>query len=70
MLRTDKVRNDIEYDVNLKSEMQIAHMHEKVDGIYSSLMVRLDRMEKRMPDPPKAGTRWASRLRADSSGRG
>ena len=53
----DKVRNDIEYDVNLKSEMQIAHMHEKVDGIYSSLMVRLDRMEKRMPDPPKASTR-------------
>ena len=53
----DKVRNDIEYDVNLKSEMQIAHMHGKVGGIYSSLRVRRDRMEKRMPDPPKASTR-------------
>ena len=45
----DKVRGDIEYDVNLKAEMQIAHMHEKVDGLYSEVTKRLDRMEKRLP---------------------
>ena len=45
----DRVRNDIEYDVNLKAEMQIAHMHEKVDGIYSELTKRLERIEKKLP---------------------
>ena len=44
----DKVRNDIEYDVNLKAEMQIAHMHEKVDNFYSEMQKRLDRVEKRL----------------------
>jgi uncharacterized membrane protein len=43
----EKVRSDIEYDVNLKAEMQIAHMHEKVDTLYSELQKRLDRLEKK-----------------------
>lgn len=43
----DKVRGDIEYDVNLKAEMQIQHMHEKVDTLYSEVTRRLDRIEKR-----------------------
>ena len=45
----DKVRGDIEYDVNLKAEMQISNMHEKVDTIYSEIQKRLDRMEKKLP---------------------
>lgn len=45
----DKVRNDIEYDVNLKAEMQIAHMHEKVDSLYAEIVKRLDRIEKKQP---------------------
>lgn len=44
----EKVRSDIEYDVNLKAEMQIAHMHEKVDGLYSEVQKRLDRIEKKI----------------------
>jgi uncharacterized membrane protein len=43
----DKVRGDIEYDVNLKAEMQIAHMHEKVDTLYSEVVKRLERIETR-----------------------
>ena len=39
------VRGDIEYDVNLKAEMQIAHMHEKVDSLYSEVVKRLERIE-------------------------
>jgi uncharacterized membrane protein len=45
--QNDKVRGDIEYDVNLKAEMQIAHMHEKVDMLYSEVVKRLDRIEIR-----------------------
>jgi uncharacterized membrane protein len=44
----EKVRSDVEYDVNLKAEMQIAHMHEKVDTLYSEVQRRLDRIEKRV----------------------
>jgi CRP/FNR family cyclic AMP-dependent transcriptional regulator len=39
----DRVRNDIEYEVNVKAELQIAHMHEKVDKMYSAILARLDR---------------------------
>ena len=39
----DRVRNDIEYEVNVKAELQIAHMHEKVDAMYSAILARLDR---------------------------
>ena len=42
----ERVRNDIEYDVNLKSEMQIAHMHIKVDDMNAEILSRLDKLEK------------------------
>ena len=48
----DAVRGDIEYDVNLKAEMQIAHMHEKVDVLYSEVTRRLDRLERRNSATP------------------
>jgi CRP/FNR family transcriptional regulator, cyclic AMP receptor protein len=51
----EKVRGDIEYDVNLKAEMQIAHMHEKVDNLYSEVQRRLDRIEKRVTGAPGGG---------------
>ena len=44
----DKVRGDIEYDVNLKAEMQISNMHEKFDTMYAEIQKRLDRIEKKM----------------------
>jgi len=45
----DKVRGDIEYDVNLKAEMQIGHIHEKVDLMYSELTKRLDEIKRSGP---------------------
>ena len=30
----DKVRADIEYEVNIKAELEVAHLHEKTDRIY------------------------------------
>jgi uncharacterized membrane protein len=42
----DKVRADIEYEVNIKAELEIAHLHEKTDRLYESIMARLERFEK------------------------
>jgi CRP/FNR family transcriptional regulator, cyclic AMP receptor protein len=43
----DKVRADIEYDVNIKAELEIAHLHEKTDRIYENMMARFERLEKK-----------------------
>jgi uncharacterized membrane protein len=37
----DRVRNDVEYDVNLKAELEIAHLHEKVDRMHEEVLMRL-----------------------------
>jgi uncharacterized membrane protein len=44
----ERVRNEIEYQVNLKAELEIAHMHEKVDNMYEAIMARLDREKRRV----------------------
>jgi uncharacterized membrane protein len=44
----DRRRNDIEFDVNLKAELQIAHMHRKVDEHQAEVLDRLERMEKKI----------------------
>src|SRR6266850_7905566 len=36
----DKVRSDIEYEVNIKAELEVAHLHEKTDRIYENMMAR------------------------------
>ena len=43
----DKVRADIEYEVNIKAELEIAHLHEKTDRIYENMMARFEKMDKR-----------------------
>ncbi len=42
----DRVRNDIEYQVNLKAELEIGHLHEKVDHFHQEVMRRLSLLEK------------------------
>lgn len=34
----DKIRSDIEYDVNIKAELEVAHLHEKVDQLNDHLI--------------------------------
>ncbi len=46
----DRVRNDVEYAVNLKAELEIAHLHEKFDRMNADLLERLEVLQKR----PKA----------------
>ncbi|MFL6335702.1 MAG: DUF1003 domain-containing protein [Pyrinomonadaceae bacterium] len=42
----DKVRGDIEYDVNIKAEMEVAHLHDKADHIHEEMLRRFSRLEK------------------------
>jgi uncharacterized membrane protein len=42
----ERVRNDIEYDINLKAELEIAHLHEKVDHMNAEILGRLAQIEK------------------------
>jgi uncharacterized membrane protein len=44
----DRVRSDIEYDVNIKAELEIAHLHEKADRIYEAMMAELSTIKKQM----------------------
>ena len=44
----DKVRADIEYEVNIKAELEIAHLHEKTDRIYENMMARFEKLEKNL----------------------
>jgi CRP/FNR family cyclic AMP-dependent transcriptional regulator len=45
----ERVRGDIEYDVNLKAELEIAHLHEKVDRLTAEVLARLDRLGATAP---------------------
>jgi uncharacterized membrane protein len=42
----DRLRNDVEYDVNLKAELEVAHLHEKVDAMHSEILIRLATLQK------------------------
>ena len=48
----ERVRNDIEYEVNLKAELEIAHMHEKVDHMHAEILARLSNLEKATTPTP------------------
>jgi uncharacterized membrane protein len=42
----DRLKADLDYDVNLKAELEVAHLHEKVDRIYESMLERFKHLEK------------------------
>ncbi len=42
----DRFRNEIEYSVNLKAELEIAHLHEKVDQMNAAVLQRLEAIQK------------------------
>jgi len=48
----DRVRSDIEYEVNIKAELEITHLHEKTDRIYENMMARFAKLEKRLATKP------------------
>jgi CRP/FNR family cyclic AMP-dependent transcriptional regulator len=42
----DKIRADVEYEVNIKAEMEVAHLHEKVDHLHEQMATKLGELEK------------------------
>lgn len=48
----DRIRGDIEYEVNLKAELEVAHLHEKTDRIYEEMLERFSRLEKSIARRP------------------
>jgi uncharacterized membrane protein len=47
----DRVRADIEYEVNIKAELEVAHLHEKTDRLYEDMLARFTRLEKSLARP-------------------
>ena len=47
----DRVRADIEYEVNIKAELEVAHLHEKTDHLYEEMLARFTRLEKSLAQP-------------------
>jgi CRP/FNR family cyclic AMP-dependent transcriptional regulator len=48
----DRIHADIEYDINLKAELEIGHLHEKIDRLTGDVLVRLERIQKQLPKNP------------------
>jgi len=44
----DRIRSDVEYEVNLKAELEIAHMHEKIDRFHSEALQRLEEIGRKL----------------------
>jgi uncharacterized membrane protein len=42
----DRVRSDIEYEINIKAELEIAHLHEKADHIHTEMLERFLSLER------------------------
>ena len=47
----DRIRSDVEYEVNMKAELEISHLHEKVDHLNAALLSRLQRIENAVRKP-------------------
>jgi uncharacterized membrane protein len=48
----DRIRNDIEYQVNVSAEAKVAHLHEKIDQLHETLLARLERIESTKKSTP------------------
>jgi len=43
----DRLKSDLDYEVNLKAELEVAHLHRKVDHIYERLEEHWARLERK-----------------------
>ena len=53
----DRIRSDIEYDVNLKAELEIAHLHEKMDRLQMEAITLLAGISQQLESNPKNASR-------------
>src|SRR6185437_15172933 len=52
----DRIRADIEYDVNVKAELEVAHLHEKIDQLHEDVLSRLSKIERATGGPKIAAS--------------
>lgn len=48
----DHLRSDVEYEINIKAEMEIAHLHEKTDRMNEQMLDKFARLEKVLTNKP------------------
>jgi len=51
----DRLKSDLDYQVNYKAELEVAHLHHKVDRMYERLEAHLSRLESRNHDSSSPG---------------
>jgi CRP/FNR family cyclic AMP-dependent transcriptional regulator len=51
----DRLKADLDYEVNLKAELEVAQLHNKVDKIYEEMQAQFDRMQKASGGAASAG---------------
>jgi len=56
----DRIRADIEYEINMKAELEVAHLHEKTDKMYEEVVERFARIEKALNISRTSGQQAAS----------
>ncbi len=44
----DRIQADIEYEVNVKAELEVAHLHEKVDRIYEEMHEHMAKLSRKI----------------------
>ena len=49
----DHIRSDIEYEVNIKAELEVAHLHEKIDHVHEQMLERFNHLERILKRQPK-----------------
>jgi len=47
----EHIRDDVEYEINVKAELEVAHLHEKVEELSEQVRQRLDRLEAMLKGP-------------------
>jgi CRP/FNR family transcriptional regulator, cyclic AMP receptor protein len=48
----DHLRSDVEYEINIKAEMEIAHLHEKTDRMNEEMLDKFARLESVLVNKP------------------
>lgn len=50
----DRIRADVEYEINVKAELEVAYLHDKVDSFREDFLDRMERLEATLSGKPKA----------------
>jgi len=56
----DRVRADVEYEINFKAELEVAHLHEKTDRMYEQMLARFVGLENELRSAARTGSAMAS----------